>query len=457
LPALLSVDAAGTLRGVGNGLLGVLFLLLPVLFFAKKGPKKKLVWLVPYFIFFLIAYPTLPFALNTAPRWLIAIACCAIACWLTWRTRFQLIIILPIIVTFTISLSTHHSKGWKIVYDNEGLDARCEENAGYSVRCPTVASDSLSYFKLIEAGPDSYWLIGEGGGWWIERGEDGLLRRGEASYHLGNPLNGCLLNEELWVTSRFRFVRVTVPTDPAFPDIMDLEAPRELRDEGEVDYLTTVCDPARDALYFTTLLKGELWVLKPGLLSSDRQSGDDHERVHHIETVDPEAIERLEVPGVGHMGALRTDGRVTLSTTSRLQIWDPDEQRIDFSTPSAIGSIHMDMCPLDDAVVVPDLTGRVRVFESDGNGGYEFAWGISLTAPRWAGFSPDCQQIAITSADDHSVTVIDRESREVVCTFHSGPGLRIPTYVGPREIAVANMCGLSVVSCDADADSASAP
>ena len=78
-------------------------------------------------------------------------------------------------------------------------------------------------------------------------------------------------------------------------------------------------------------------------------------------------------------------------------------------------------------------------------GGYEFAWGLDLFAPRAAEFSPDCRFLGITSADDEHVWIVERESHQILRTFRIGPAIRGAAFIGPRELAVADACTITLL------------
>ena len=128
-----------------------------------------------------------------------------------------------------------------------------------------------------------------------------------------------------------------------------------------------------------------------------------------------------------------------------LVVYVPGESRVVQRTPAAIASSSLALCQADGTAAVPDLAGRLRVFRMNADGGYDFDWGLSLFAPRAAAFSPDCAFIGVTSADDRHVWIVERASRRVVETFELGPAIRGAAFIGPRALAVADACTVSVL------------
>ena len=68
---------------------------------------------------------------------------------------------------------------------------------------------------------------------------------------------------------------------------------------------------------------------------------------------------------------------------------------------------------------------------------------LSLFAPRRVAFSPDCSHIAVTSADDHRVFLVDGKARRLSHTFYAGPALQEVIATGPREFSVTDVCSIT--------------
>jgi DNA-binding beta-propeller fold protein YncE len=190
---------------------------------------------------------------------------------------------------------------------------------------------------------------------------------------------------------------------------------------GEIDSGEVACDPERGRLYVTEATKGGMWELEPN-------GGQ---------------ARRHEIGGVGLLPKRRSDGRVVMTRTDSLLVLDPGQRRVLERVPAGLLIIGFDMCPVDGSVAAADASGRLRVFEIDGNGHYRLAWGISLFAPRRAAFSRDCSRIAVTSLDDRHVFIVDAASHRVVKTLNTGPALREVTATGPREFSFADSCSIN--------------
>jgi DNA-binding beta-propeller fold protein YncE len=124
-------------------------------------------------------------------------------------------------------------------------------------------------------------------------------------------------------------------------------------------------------------------------------------------------------------------------------VFDPAEDRVIEHVPARFGGHGFALCPSSGAAAVADLFGRLRVFELDAAGHYQFAWGVSLFAPRRVAYSRDCTRIAVTSADDHRVFIIDATTHRVVDVLKLGPALREVASTGPREFSMSDVCSMT--------------
>jgi DNA-binding beta-propeller fold protein YncE len=139
----------------------------------------------------------------------------------------------------------------------------------------------------------------------------------------------------------------------------------------------------------------------------------------------------------------RFDGRLVLVDSSALMVFDPAQRRVVERMPARLGGHGFDVCPATGSAAVADLSGRLRVFNLDAAGHYQFGWGVSVFAPRRVAYSFDCSRIAVTSADDHRVFLIDTATHRVTDVFHAGPALRDVAPIGPREMAVSDVCSIT--------------
>ncbi len=339
---------------------------------------------------------------------------------------------LPMIVLLAVPASQHGS-AWGT---GEDLAARCAANDGQR---PTnlQASQLVSrYYGVHVFPPDWILLTGETaedgrfmniphggqGSWWLRKGPDGQLVFVGPSRANGNLWRGCLLGGDMWFVRVGHLMQVRPPgadgreSVRSFPfDMVGFDAPG------------TACDERTGSVYASDLLDGRLFEMSP------RTGGQPQRR--------PDAV---SVRG-GLLSMRQRDGRLVMLDFQDLVVYALDESRVVRTTPAAIASSSLTLCQSDGAVAVPDLAGRLRVFRMDADGGYTFDWGVSLFAPRTAAFSPDCAFIGVTSGDDRHVWIIERASRRIIETFAVGPTIRGVAFIGPRELAVADACTVTVL------------
>jgi hypothetical protein len=284
----------------------------------------------------------------------------------------------------------------------------------------TAYGDDLVF--LAGEGPEDGGMRGNSGGrrvgsWWLRR-KDGGYEIELPSMATGNLWRGCLIDDTIWmVRARLAVGVKRLPVGGATHErVLVLPIPSQ-----DMDLIDTACDPAGRRIFVTEYLAGGLWEVP----------------------IDGAAPRRHAIGGGMLIPRWRFDSRLVLGHSGALVVFDPDEDRVLESVPSGLANLGLDLCRRDGAAAVADTTGRLRVFALDRDGHYRFAWGVSVFAPRRVAYSPDCSRIAVTSADDHRVFVIDAEQRRVVDVFRAGPALREVAPTGPREFSVSDVCSMT--------------
>jgi hypothetical protein len=260
------------------------------------------------------------------------------------------------------------------------------------------------------------------GSWWLRTGADMELTFAGPSAMNGNIWNSCAMGDERWIVRAGYLNRVRPPgadgqeTVERFPfDMIGFDAP------------DTACDQRSGSVFASDLIDGRLLEMSP------RTGGKPQHR-----------DDSVSVRG-GLMDIRESDGRLVMLDFQDLVVYALDEARTVARTAAAAVSSSLSLCQSDGSVAVADLGGRLRVFAMNAAGGYRFDWGVDLFAPRAAEFSPDCRFIGITSADDQHVWIVERESRRIVRTFRIGPSIRGAAFIGPRDLAVADACTITVL------------
>ena len=427
--ALVSVDTWGTLA---NGLAlaaRVALLVAPAVPFARRVPRRRLAWLLPWSLVLVVLLPVSMFAASTLAGW---ITLCVVSVVSTWAVRFaplRWLVAAPLIaLVASPPVLHHHPDVSNALVPADGRDARCAEADGRALTPPAVGSSHYSYYAVTRVTKDLFLLTGEGNesSWWLTRSVDGALHLGPRSEASGNLWKGCALANGVWFTKVDSFIRVTPPgpngEPPESVTVLETTGPTAGRD---FDFVGVGCDPERGRAWFGEVSQQGVWEVQ----------GDS-------------APVRFEVGGYILLPALLPDGRLVVGSTSHFRLVDADGRGVVSSVPSALASNGLDVCAGDGSIAVSDLAGRVRVFRPDAEGSYRFEWGRNLTAPRRVAFSPDCEQLAVTSGDDHTVWVLDTASHEVRCTYHVGPALRDVTYLDERSFVVTDVCGVVELRCE---------
>lgn len=409
---------------------------LPAALLIRSAPRHRRAWLVPVIgLLFVVSVPLSIMACATAWGWVALAAASGLALALM-RVRFlRWAAVLPFAIFWQVIVS-HGALGWAQIGTEdaafrEQLLADCAKRPGR--RPINLTADLLMpYHGIIPFGDDLVLLTGEGandggmrgrtggrpaGSWWLRR-RNGAFEFQEPSHATGNLWRGCALDDTIWIARANHIVGVTrLPGGNAgHENVQRLRVPSSDMDFGE-----TACDPDHGRVYVTEALLGGMWEITPG----------GAEPVNH------------HVGGIWLLPKRRFDGRIVLTNTASLLVFSPDDDRVVEDRAAGFAILGFDLCPLDGAVAVADTMGRLRVFEMDPAGDYRFAWGVSLFAPRRVAYSPDCSHIAVTSADDHSVFLIDRATRRIVDTLQGGPALREVAATAEREFSVADICSMT--------------
>jgi len=433
---LLRVDGAATAWALSLWLGRMGLALAPAALLIRSSPRHRWIWLIPFVGMFCIVGSA--FALTacaTIEGWL-RLACVSGVTAALTRVRFlRWSALLPLLLLFEVV--PRHSLGNMRTSNaayRERLLAECAHHDGVRPRNLT-ADRVMPYFGITSVRDDLVLLTGQGpedddmwgwsggrrvGSWWLRRKDGGFEfdAPSEASTKLWR---GCLLGDTVWM-ARAQYVLGArrLPEDAPAPETVSrLQFP-----SGEIDSGEVACDPDRGRLYVSEATKGGLWELVPDTGESRRH----------------------EIGGVGLVPKRRSDGRLVLTRVQSLMVFDPGQNRVVERVPAGLVIMGFDVCAVDGSVAAPDSSGRLRVFEIDGNGHYRFAWGVSLFAPRRAAFSRDCSRIAVTSFDDRHVFIVDAASHRVVEALNTGPALREVTATGPREFSFADSCSINTYS-----------
>jgi hypothetical protein len=270
------------------------------------------------------------------------------------------------------------------------------------------------------------------GSWWMIRKGDHFDFDIPASVH-GNLWRGCMSGQIAWLAraNKITGARLLRDTEPKHDQDFAIDIPSHDIDFGEV-----ACDPDSDQVFVGEGLQGGLWQVAPYFDPEDRRG---------TWKLTPEKTEprRYEIGGIALLPKRRFDGKIVVTNSSVLFVVDPQKVQVTERIAAGLADYGFDLCSSNGSAAVADLSGRLRVFELDQQGHYRFAWGITLFAPRRVAYSPDCTHLAVTSADDHRVFLIDATKRAVVKEWSAGPALREVIASGPRQFSITDSCSLT--------------
>jgi hypothetical protein len=423
--ALLADDAGGTLLTALVALVEAALVAAPAARAYRRAPRHRLAWLPLHALVFVLALPMVFAAFSTwTMRVLLVLA--ATGGWLAAaRPRLALLALAPQLLVLEPMLG--HSPASELVWTRARLAARCAPggNEGARVAGFTAELAGNRYFAVTALG-DELLVTGERHSFWIGRdGEGGGFARRRPSRVVGNLWEGCRWDDgTLYLAKRGWLFRVGRGPD----DVRETRLP-DPPGALELDLVDAVCDPGAGKVYVTELLGGGVRVVTPADGRVTRQQG----------------------PGGINVQLLRRgDGLLVGVDTARLLVYDPAADRVVAERRAGLSTLGVDLCAGDDAVVVTDIAGRVRLFERDPGGpGYRFVRGRAMAAPRRVAFSPDCARIAVASGDDATVTVLARRDLAVERRFSVGPGLRDLTWADADHVAAADACGVEILAAGA--------
>lgn len=426
-----NVDGAATLLASLSYMAKLALALMPTVMLVWCAPKWRILACL-FAALVLVASVSFVRACPVWSDWVLLVAASMFGTFLVRRRFLRWAAILPVIVLVVLPAVGHGNAR----HFGATLAARCAANEGERATNLDPSQFAPRYYGVHFFPPDWILLTGETandgnfmgmshggqGSWWLRKEADGRISFAGRSEANGNIWTSCLLGDERWLVRSGRFMRIQPPGPDGRETLQML--PFQVFGFENPD---TACDERTGAVYASDLLDGRLYEV------SSRTDGRPELR--------PDS---LSVRG-GLMSMRKNDGRLVMLDFQDLIVYAPDESRVVHRTPAAVASSSLDLCAADGAAVVPDLAGRLRVFRVTPDGGYEFDWGLSLFAPRAARFSPNCAYLAVTSADDRHVWIIERSSRRIIREFGLGPALRGLTFIGPREVAVADACTVSVL------------
>jgi len=366
------------------------------------------------------------------------------AAWLTKYRWMHWTVLLPLLVMYTDIFALHvvpNSHGTRHILASYGpfprftrsLAARCRQNDGqrplnlrddqlgpYYVSSTLLRSDAL---LLVNMGTDLPVEAAQAppnfSSWWLRRKGEGWIFDFPSAV-TGYMQNGCVMNDAIWLNEDRGGFLVGVSRDSTLSRESTHFIPLDL--VGCNNMFLPVCRPERRSVIVAEGLSGNrIWEvsLDTGTI---RQMG-----------YEPGALLWAARGGSGD--------DLTINDSSDLLVYSLREERVLQRIAAGAFMVNRhEVCPLDGEVATADMVGRMRLFKRGADGRYSFDWGISLPSPRSVAFSPDCRFLGVTSTDDTTVSLVDREQRKVVATYHAGPALREITFLGPREFAVTDAC-----------------
>jgi hypothetical protein len=426
LGPLLRVDGAATARTLLVACLRLALVLVPALLLIRAVGWWHRLWLIPSVLLGLIVLT--PIGLSHGATWsewglLVAVSCAA-SCLtrvrvVRWTGLLPFLIVAHVVPRHTLTSYYVDDPAFR-----RQLFAACAHNSG--VRPRNLTPDLvMPYHGINTIGDDLLLLTGEGRwdgsvveSWWLRR-KDGRFEFDTPVRQVGfNLWRGCQLNGTIWMgmNGRLRGVKRLPDGSAAVEEVYDAPIPAADFDFGE-----PACEPDRQRIYVGEASKEGLWELD----------------------ADGRNPRRHPVGGIVLLSKRRLDGRIIVVNSGSIMVFDPTENRVVERVPAGLADFGFDVCDRDGRVAVPDAVGRLRIFELDPSGRYRFAWGLSLFAPRRVAFSRDCSRMAVTSADDRHVYIVDAAAHRLVDVLDAGPALREVAATGPREFSITDACSLT--------------
>ncbi len=432
---LLWVDAAGTAGAIVLVAvkLGVAFAALGKLATRLRG--WRLLRLPVWLFVAVLAIPLACTACPTPTTWVLLLSAAAFAFWCVDYRFMRWTVLLPIAVLLTPAYDHYE------VFDpqQQHIAEHCATNDGERPHGAQPGRFIARFYGLSMWGPGELLLTGSsprskedehrkstpGGNvasWWLRRGNDGWTVERESSLD-GILWNACSANGALWLLPDHTHTLVGVVRNPETRE----EAIRTIALDGSMfDSGIVTCRANDPTVYVTEAVRRvAMWAVS-------------------TETGVTRRLANV-AGGVAWITKARRDGLLVGSTGSDVVVYSPEREAVLQRLAGALFGFPSDiaLCENSNAVAVTDWVGRVRVFEPDADGKYRFSWGISVRAPRFIAYSPDCLHLAVTSADDQHVWLIETTSRQIVKTYRVGPALGDVLFLGPREFAIADACTMS--------------
>ena len=422
---LLPVDAAGTLLTVLLLLIKIALMVAPAVRFWFHTEAHRRCWIALHAVLVFFCIPFLFAAITTPVMWTLLVVVSGIGLWCAGLKHPlpRVTVFLPLVLALEPTLS--HSPLSDVRWTPSRLATRCAANDG---RRPIGFEARLArsrYYAVTKLDDDLLLLSGERNlSRWLKRVPGtGRFRLEKRSAVRGNLWAGCTHGRSIWLTHRGAIYQVTrMPEGSPNHEKVTRFA---VDAGGEPDFLSPVCDHRRGRVFVTEFTGG---------------------RLHEL-TLRTGAVRRRYLrPSIVVQMLHRSDGLFVGVDTARLFVYDPDRDHIVESHAAGIAVLGMALCGVDDAVAVADMGGRVRLFERRRKGRYGFVRGSWVNAPRRLAFSPDCTLLGVTSGDDQTVTVLRRKDLSVVKRYRVGPGLRDITFIGKRELVIADACTATFIS-----------
>jgi hypothetical protein len=375
--------------------------------------------LAPYFVVGIFVLPMSFAAFSTPLSW-IALVVCAVIGWLVAPiARWRVLALVPTLLALRPTLG--HSPLGDRWWTPERLAQRCDANEGQRARGATSEMFATRHYAITPVREGLALFTSERASAWLYV-DGGEVEFGEPIRLSGNIWEGCIDHDEIWFAKRGLLMHVVVSDELAQSSVEEIEVPDPPDVPRELDFADAVCGLGEDRILVTEVVQG-------GIREIDPTTG---------------AQVRTEIGGANIQALRRADDRVVGIDTARLFVFDPDERRVIWREAAGICVMGIDLCASDGRVAITDMAGRLRLFRPVGEG-YELVDSIGLRAPRRVAFSPDCERLGVSSADDATVYVLELDPLEVVDSYTLGPGLRDLAFVGPRTLAVADACTVSVV------------
>lgn len=428
-----SVDSGGTWTCLALVVARLVLVCAPVVVAARRPGLGKLGWLLGWALGFLLVAPmSLSFGRH-AWQWLLLVAL-SVGATLLARSRSSFVAVLPLMLF--VGPAVGYLSPALTWLPPGSLWARCAHNDGARPSnlepemLRRLSSGSIWYQGVTATGTGRLLLtrgeFKEGKSWslWLDEAGGGY-RFAEHVDVVGKFWSGCLAAGRVWLAGDGHLLGVPFSA----PGASGAEAFRDLavstREEGRASaaLMNVSCSADQQVLYSGETVDGGLWQVR----------------------LDDGTQRRHAIGGVLLQSRVRPDGRVVLTNSSELMVFDTKSSRVLQRMPAGLANVGLGLCPADGAVAVADYAGRLRVFAPGADGRYRFSWSLGLFAPRQVAFSPDCRFLAVASGDGETVSLISRDTQTIRSTYTVGPALREVVFLGPNRLAITDVCSLTTI------------